>query len=48
MIQKIIKISNRAAVIIPTEFLEELGIKVGDSVSITVDKKKRLIVIKPA
>ncbi len=37
MIQKIIKVGNSVAVIIPKKILEEKKIRIGDSVNITVD-----------
>jgi len=48
MTQKILKVGSSAAVTIPKNSLEELGIKVGDSVSVEVDKKNQTFIVKPA
>lgn len=36
MIQKILKVGSSAAVIIPKKFLEELNLKIGDSVVVSI------------
>ena len=46
MAQKILKVGSSAAVTIPKASLEELGLKVGDRVSVEIDKKKRVVAIK--
>ncbi|MDP3953508.1 MAG: AbrB/MazE/SpoVT family DNA-binding domain-containing protein [bacterium] len=48
MAQKIIKVGNSAAVIIPKKSLKELGIKIGDEVIVRVDSKARKIRISSA
>ena len=40
MIQKVLKVGSSAAVTIPKRSLEELGLKIGDSVSVSVRDKK--------
>lgn len=40
MIQKVLKVGSSAAVTIPKKSLEELGVKIGDSVSVSVHNKK--------
>lgn len=47
MIQKVLKVGSSAAVTIPKKSLKDLGIKPGDSVDLTVDKKRRMVFIKP-
>ena len=47
MTQKVIKVGDSAAVIIPKKSLKELGIKPGDKVSVEVDKKQRRVSIEP-
>jgi putative addiction module antidote len=48
MTQKLLKVGDSAAVTIPKRSLEELGLKVGDSINVEVDKKKRMVFIEPA
>ncbi len=48
MIQKVLKVGSSAAVTIPKKSLKELGIKIGDSISISVDKNKRSVTIEPS
>ncbi|HRH55879.1 MAG TPA: AbrB/MazE/SpoVT family DNA-binding domain-containing protein [Candidatus Paceibacterota bacterium] len=40
MIQKVLKVGSSAAVTIPKKSLEELGVKIGDSVLVSVHDKK--------
>ncbi len=47
MTQKVLKVGSSAAVTIPKKSLEELGLKIGDRVSVEVDKKKRIVSIEP-
>ena len=47
MTQKVVKVGSSAAVIIPKRSLEELGIKIGDRVSIATNKKRRNFVVEP-
>lgn len=46
-IQKIIKIGNSPAIIIPPEFVKELNLKVGTEVVISLDKARKAIIITP-
>lgn len=48
MIQKVLKVGSSAAVTIPKKSLKELGLKIGDSVSLEVDVRKQKVVIEPA
>ena len=48
MIQKVLKVGSSAAVTIPKKSLEELGLKIGDRVSVDIDKKHKVVTIKPA
>lgn len=48
MIQKVIKVGDSAAVIIPKKSLKELGLRLGDEVSVEVDKKQRKVSIQPS
>lgn len=45
--QKIIKIGNSPAIIIPPEFVKELNLKVGTEVVISLDKARKAIIITP-
>ena len=47
MIQKVLKVGDSAAVIIPKKSLEELHLKIGDRISIEISKKNRVVTIKP-
>lgn len=47
MTQKVLKVGSSAAVTIPKKSLEELGLKVGDQITVEVDKKRRTVLIKP-
>lgn len=48
MTQKIVKVGSSAAVIIPKKSLETLGVKVGDPVSVEVNRIRRAVAVKPA
>lgn len=48
MTQKVLKVGSSAAVTIPKKSLEELGLKIGDKVSLTIDKNKKIVSIMPA
>lgn len=48
MTQKVLKVGSSAAVTIPKKSLEELGLKLGDPVSVEIDKKRRAFIIEPA
>ena len=45
--QKVIKVGDSAAVIIPKKSLKELGLKHGDTVTVEIDKKHRRVSIEP-
>lgn len=47
MIQKVLKVGSSAAVTVPKNSLEELGLKIGDRISLEIDKKKGGIFIAP-
>jgi len=47
MTQKVLKIGDSAAVIIPKKSLKELGLRPGDEVSVQIDKKQRKVLIEP-
>lgn len=48
MAQKILKVGSSAAVTIPKKSLEELGLKIGDKISMEIDKKNCRVFIEPA
>jgi antitoxin component of MazEF toxin-antitoxin module len=48
MTQKVLKVGSSAAVTIPKKSLKELGLKIGDEVSIDIDRKQKTVSIKPA
>ena len=48
MTQKLLKVGSSAAVTIPKKSLEELGLKIGDRVSVDIDKKNKSVSIKAA
>ena len=41
---KFVKVGNSVAVIIPKPLLKQLGWKVGDTVDIDLDEKKRIVI----
>jgi len=47
MTQKVLKVGSSAAVTIPKKSLEELGLKIGDKVSVEIDKKSGSVSIIP-
>ncbi len=47
MTQKVLKVGDSAAVIIPKKSLKELGLRLGDEVSVQIDKKQRKVLIEP-
>ncbi len=47
MTQKVIKVGDSVAVIIPKRSLNDLGIRPGDRVSVEVDKKQRKVSFSP-
>lgn len=46
MIQKVLKVGSSAAVTLPKKSLEEMGIKIGDTVQLTLDTKNKRVVIE--
>ena len=48
MTQKVLKVGTSAAVTIPKASLKELGLKIGDQVTVEVDKKKKSVTIQAA
>ncbi|KKW22702.1 MAG: hypothetical protein UY65_C0017G0004 [Parcubacteria group bacterium GW2011_GWA2_51_12] len=48
MTQKVLKVGDSAAVTIPKKSLEELGLKIGDRVSVEIDEQHKVVSIKPA
>lgn len=47
MTQKVIKVGDSAAVIIPKKSLKELGLAPGDEISIEINQRTRLVSIRP-
>jgi len=47
MTQKVLKVGSSAAVTIPKKSLEELGLRIGDKVTVEVDKDKKIVSVKP-
>lgn len=47
MIQKVLKVGTSAAVTIPKKSLAELGLRIGDKVSVFADKKTKRFVVEP-
>lgn len=48
MTQKVLKVGSSAVVTLPKKSLKELGIKIGDEVSVDVDIKKRRVIVEPS
>ena len=48
MIQKLLRVGTSAAVTIPKKSLKELGLKIGDGVSVEVDKNRKIVSIQPS
>jgi antitoxin component of MazEF toxin-antitoxin module len=46
MIQKVLRVGSSAAVTIPKKSLKELGLKIGDSVSLQVNVASRTVSVK--
>ncbi len=46
MIQKVLQVGSSAAVTIPKGTLKELGIAVGDQISVSYDKEKNRVIIE--
>ncbi|MBI5456741.1 AbrB/MazE/SpoVT family DNA-binding domain-containing protein [Candidatus Kaiserbacteria bacterium] len=48
MTQKVLKVGSSAAVTIPKKSLAELGLKIGDRVTLTVNREHKSIVVQPS
>ena len=48
MVQKVLKVGSSAAVTIPKKSLEELGLKIGDRITVDIDKNRKIVSIKAA
>ena len=46
MTQKVLKVGDSAAVTIPKKSLKDLGIKIGDEVSVEVDQQRKVVSIR--
>lgn len=47
MTQKVLHVGNSTAVTLPKPSLNELGIAIGDTVRVDIDKKRRTVMIQP-
>lgn len=47
MRQKVLRVGTSAAVTIPKKSLQELGLKIGDEVSVDIDRKTKSVIIRP-
>lgn len=47
MTQKVLKVGSSAAVTIPKKSLEELRLKIGDTVRVEIDRKRQAVIIEP-
>lgn len=48
MTQKVLKVGSSAAVTIPKKSLAELGLKIGDRVTVAINRKDKSIVVQPS
>lgn len=48
MTQKVLKVGDSAAVIIPKKSLKELGLRPGNEVSVEINRKKKSVLIRPS
>ena len=46
MIQKVLRVGSSAAVTIPKKSLKELGLKIGDSVSLSFDRSNKKMTVE--
>jgi len=46
MTQKVLRVGSSAAVTIPKKSLEELGLKIGDKVTVDTDKSTKSVIIQ--
>ncbi|MEK7129032.1 MAG: AbrB/MazE/SpoVT family DNA-binding domain-containing protein [Patescibacteria group bacterium] len=47
MTQKVLKVGSSAAVTIPKKSLAELGLKIGDSVTLSINRAQKRVTIEP-
>ncbi len=47
MVNKVLKVGDSAAVTIPKHVLKEMGIQIGDSVTVTFHPESNEVVLKP-
>ncbi len=47
MTQKLLRVGSSAAVTIPKKSLKELGLKIGDEITVRVNRDKKTVVIEP-
>ena len=47
MTQKVLKVGSSAAVTIPKQSLKELGLKIGDKVTVDIDRARKTVSIQP-
>ena len=48
MTQKVLKVGSSAAVTIPKKSLDELGLKIGDRVTVAINRENKSIVVQPS
>ncbi len=48
MIQKVLKVGSSAAVTLPKKALRELGLSIGDDISLTIDPSHKRVVVEQA
>jgi len=48
MIQKVLKVGSSAAVTLPKKALRELGLSIGDDISLTIDPAHKQVVMEQA
>lgn len=48
MAQKVLKVGSSAAVTIPKKSLEELGLKIGDTVTVAINRENKSITVQPS
>ena len=47
MTQKVLKVGSSAAVTLSKHSLEELGLSIGDQVSVDIDRKRLAVIVRP-
>ena len=48
MTQKVLKVGSSAAVTIPKKSLDELGLKIGDRVTVAINRDNKSLVVQPS